>query len=86
MEALDNRNPGAKRKRSDKRRRVATNAGIRPERRLEEYSNSPLRLGRAREKWHEKSGATYVADGQSPSGGVIYLYSIVFRVFSGKRT
>lgn len=73
MEALDNRNPGAKRKRSDKRRRVATNAGIRPERRLEEYSNSPLRLGRAREKWHGKVGPLMLLMA-SPLPGGLYTY------------
>lgn len=52
--------------------------------RSEDWENIQIALCALEE--HEKTGATYVADGQSPSGWVIYLYSIVFRAFSGKRT
>lgn len=52
--------------------------------RSEDWKNIQIPLCALEE--HEKTGATYVADGQSPSGGIICLYSILFRAFSGKRT
>lgn len=52
--------------------------------RSEDWENIQIALCALEE--HEKTEATYFADGQSPSGGVIYSYSIVFRAFSGKRT